>query len=166
MIFNAQRFPWNHLLTKNSVISIIIQPFNLQKNIREIKWNSQPTVWKNEKFSLTENNFRQINYLVISWVKPLLTRNFSEKSVWETFYNFHTVTLWKLQNFTATIFSQKFRQINVLLNNFTINWFDGKRFAWQWISRFSTLWLCNLIIIWRNFTATTFCRKNSVKSTF
>ena len=47
-------------------------------------------------------------------------------------------TLWKLQNFTATIFSQKFRQINVLLNNFTIIWFDGKKFAWQWISRLST----------------------------
>ena len=25
---------------------------------------------------------------------------------------------------------QKFRQINVLLKNFTINWFDGKKFAW------------------------------------
>ena len=28
-------------------------------------------------------------------------------------------TLWKLRNFTATIFSQKFRQIKVLLKNFT-----------------------------------------------
>ena len=40
------------------------------------------TVWKNEKFSLTEKKFRQINYLVISLVKPLLSRNFFEK-VWE-----------------------------------------------------------------------------------
>ena len=38
--------------------------------------------------------------------------------------------LWKLQNFTATIFPQKFRQINVLLKKFTINWFDGKNFAY------------------------------------
>ena len=30
-------------------------------------------------------------------------------------------TLWKFRNFTATIFLQKFRQINVLLKNFTIN---------------------------------------------
>ena len=36
-------------------------------------------------------------------------------------------------------FPQKFRQINVLLKNFTINWFHGKKFVWQWISRFSTL---------------------------
>ena len=48
-------------------------------------------------------------------------------------------TLWKLQNFTATIFLQKFRQINVLLKKFTTSkliW--RKKIAWQWISRFST----------------------------
>ena len=49
------------------------------------------TVWKNEKFSLTEEKFRQINCLVISLVKPLLSRNFCEKSVRENFCNFHTV---------------------------------------------------------------------------
>ena len=37
------------------------------------------------------------------------------------------------------LFSQKVRQINVLLKSLTINWFHGKKFAWQWISRFSTL---------------------------
>ena len=40
---------------------------------------------------------------------------------------------------TATIFSQKFRQISILVKNFTINWFDGKKFVWQRIARFSTL---------------------------
>ena len=39
--------------------------------------------------------------------------------------NFHTV--WKLRNFTATVFSQIFRQINVLLKNFTVNQFDEKK---------------------------------------
>ena len=39
-------------------------------------------------------------------------------------------TLWKLQNFSATIFPQKFHQINVLLKQF---W--RKKFAWQWNSR-------------------------------
>ena len=48
-------------------------------------------------------------------------------------------THWKFRNFTATVFSQKICQINVLLKNFTINCFDGKKFAWQWIFRFSTL---------------------------
>ena len=42
-------------------------------------------------------------------------------------------TLWKLRNFTATVVTK------ILLKNFTINWFDGKKFALQWISRFSTL---------------------------
>ena len=32
--------------------------------------------------------------------------------------------VWKLRNFTAIL--QNFRQINVLLKNFAINWFDGK----------------------------------------
>ena len=42
------------------------------------------TVWKNEKFSLlTEKIFRQINSLVISLVKPLLSRNFCRKCVRE-----------------------------------------------------------------------------------
>ena len=42
-------------------------------------------MWKNEKFSITEKKFRQINYLVIvnSLVKPLLSRTFCEKSVRE-----------------------------------------------------------------------------------
>ena len=48
----------------------------------------------------------------------------------------------------ATLFLQKFRQINVLLSS-TINWFDGKKFAWQIISRYA---------VWKlwNFTATFF----------
>ena len=36
--------------------------------------------------------------------------------------------LWELRNFTANIFSQKFREINFLLKNFTLNWFDEKNF--------------------------------------
>ena len=61
--------------------------------------------------------------------------------------------LWKFRNFTATVFSQKFRQINVLLKNFTINWFDGRKFAWQRISRFSTRcvphWIVVQIRLWK-----------------
>ena len=53
--------------------------------------SSHCTVWKNEKFSLTEKKFRQIIYLVISIVKLMLSRNFCEKSVRDNFCNFHTV---------------------------------------------------------------------------
>ena len=57
------------------------------------------TLWKNEKFSLIEKIFRQINSLVFYLVKTLLSRNFCQKSVKLfrlNFYNFHTVprTLW------------------------------------------------------------------------
>ena len=34
--------------------------------------------------------------------------------------------MWKLRNFTATIFRKKFRESNFLLKNFAQNWFDGK----------------------------------------
>ena len=47
----------------------------------------------------------------------------------------------KLRNFTATIFSQKFRECNILLSKELYSkliW--RKKFAWQWIFRFSTLW--------------------------
>ena len=47
------------------------------------------TVWKNEKFSLTKKKFRQINYLVISLVKPLLSRNFCQKCVRVNFWNMY-----------------------------------------------------------------------------
>ena len=60
----------------------------------------------------------------------------------EKLHNLHT-TLWKLRNFTATVF-RKFSvksTRNVLLKNFTVNWFDEKIFVWQWISRFSTLFV-------------------------
>ena len=39
--------------------------------------------------SFTEKKFRQKIYLVISLVKPFLSRNFCEKSVRENFCNFH-----------------------------------------------------------------------------
>ena len=52
------------------------------------KWETTnlPTVWKNEKFSLTEKIFRENNSLATSLVKTLLSR-----SVIENFRNFHTV---------------------------------------------------------------------------
>ena len=50
-----------------------------------------PTVWKNEKFTLTKIIFRQINSLVIYLVNALVSRNFCQKSVRVNFRNFHSV---------------------------------------------------------------------------
>ena len=66
----------------------------------KIPWNQlgkllQWTHHNVEKFSLTKTIFRQINFLVISLVKLLLSRNFCEKCVRLNRSNFHTV-LWKL----------------------------------------------------------------------
>ena len=94
-------------------------------------------------------------------------------------FNFYLISRDSLSNGNHRIllprfFSQKFRQINVLLKmNFTINWFDGKRIAWrrQWISRFSTLTLCTVRkcdlvphIFGKNFVKVTFLLKKLLKS--
>ena len=49
------------------------------------------TVWKNEKFTLIEKIFREINFLLIILEKTLLSRNFCQKSVVVDFHNFYTV---------------------------------------------------------------------------
>ena len=50
-----------------------------------------PTVWKNEKFTLTEKIFREIDSLVTSFVNMLLSRNFCSKTVRVNSRNFQTV---------------------------------------------------------------------------
>ena len=73
-------------------------------------------MWKNEKFSLTEKKFRQINYLVISLAKPSFSRNFCGKSVREFLQFPRTVqcdTVWNTEKFSLT--EKKFRQISYLV---------------------------------------------------
>ena len=61
--------------------------------------------------------------------------------------------MWKLQIFTATVYSQKFRQINVLLKNSSVNWFDGKNCVAENFAKIPSNWrftkelYCKLI--WR-----------------
>ena len=64
------------------------------------------TVWKNEKFTLSEKKFRQINYLVIPLVKMLLSRNFCQKRVRVKFRNFHTVGSKPLGSVWPNIFAK------------------------------------------------------------
>ena len=61
------------------------------------------TMLKNEKFTLTEKIFRQINSSVISFLRTFLSRNFCIKSVRVNFGNFHTV------HFGTTQKSQKIK---------------------------------------------------------
>ena len=68
------------------------------------------TVRKNEKI-LTEKKFRQINYLVISLVKPLLSRDFRQKCVRVNFRNFHSVYI----HSGAKIYSHQKNSSNQLL---------------------------------------------------
>ena len=49
---------------------------DLTKKVQKLLWC---TLWKNEKFTLTEIFSRQINSLVIYLVNALLSRNFCEK---------------------------------------------------------------------------------------
>ena len=80
-------------------------------------------VWKSEKFSLIEKIFRQINYLVISQVKTLLSRNFCQKCVRLDFQcgNFGN----SLSNF----FDKTFVKATVLLNKLLQSWFHENFFG-------------------------------------
>ena len=86
---------------------------------RKISSNDGATVWKNAKFTLIENIFRQITSLVISLVKTLISRKIGQKGVRVNFHNFHTVrfpqyTVEKWKNYSHL--TQKiFRQINSLI---------------------------------------------------
>ena len=89
-------FEWNFVKLKLPIKMILpkrcfaLTNFSWNRNQLNESW-SNATVWKNEKFSLTEKKFREINSLVFSLVKTLLSRKFCQKSVRESFRNFHTV---------------------------------------------------------------------------
>ena len=74
--------------------------------------------------------FREINSLVTSLVKTVLPRNFCQKCVRENFHNFHTVscTVWKLREFSLTLFWQKFRESNVYTKEITNELISWKNF--------------------------------------
>ena len=51
----------------------------------------ESTVWNNEKFTLIEKIFREINSLVTSYQIALFSRNYCQKCVRVNFSNVHTV---------------------------------------------------------------------------
>ena len=126
--------------------------------------------------------------------RSLFLRNFCKFSV-KLMQNWTIIFLWFDENYFGVIaflctfphhthsveitkfychsFSQKFRQINVLLKNvlsFKLIW--RKRFAWQWISLFSTLhcatvWsLQNFCITWNLFREINYIVNSLLKKLF
>ena len=89
---HTKNISWNHsalwfidfteFLRNNSDMTVKLCNFHIVAQYSVEKWEIL-SHW---------NFFRQINYSVISLVKPLLSRNFCEKSVRENFYNFHNVS--------------------------------------------------------------------------
>ena len=77
-----------------------------------------PTVWKNEKFGLTNKIFRQFSYLVISLVKTLLSRNFCQKCVRLNRSSFHTVHTVHTVEITEIYSHWKNISSNCLFSNF------------------------------------------------
>ena len=66
---------------------------------------SKCTVWINEKFTLTKKLFRQINYLVVYLVNPLLSRNFYQNCLWREFPKFpHCAHCGKMKNLLSPNF--------------------------------------------------------------
>ena len=103
--------------------------------------------------------FRQITYLVLSFVKTLLWRKFFQKSVRVNFRNFHTV-VWLHHTVEITEFyshSEKFRQMNFLAISLVRCYFHEifAKNVWELISAISSLCLrkkreiyCHL---WKHF---------------
>ena len=87
----------NRQINYNLVISFVKPLFSRNFCQKSVRVNISDvhtvycTLWIFYKLTLTENKFRQINYLVISLVKILLSRNFRQKYVSEIFREFHTV---------------------------------------------------------------------------
>ena len=89
------------------ILSQILREINLQfvMNFIPIQSNSR-TVWKNEKFTLTEKRFvKSTRYFVMIISKPLLSRNFCDKRL-RARGNFHTTEE------RAHVYLQKFREIS------------------------------------------------------
>ena len=140
---------YNLLNLKKFVLLIwkIFREFNLH-------CNSSVKHYKNDNFTLIWRIFREIDFQYIPLAKirfdgSFVTRicgNFCHINLENFFTLLKKLLSRKLcdkmvtVNFDATIISQKFREINFLLSNFTLNLFDVKRFAWQRIFRFSTVW--------------------------
>ena len=86
-------------------ISVSLRKVDIVGNIFERKKNVFApfihTMWKNEKFYLTEKKFREFNSLV----RLLLSRKFCQKSVRENFRNFLTV-IYQPTNATDLFFAQ------------------------------------------------------------
>ena len=121
----------------------------------------------------------------------LITRNFCG-NMW---YRNHSVTVWKLREFTLTLFWQKFRESNVFIRGITKESVWRNIFSvsvvenWRIYSHRKKIRQINALIIsllvksllsqkfcqkrekenrenFRNFHNATICRKNSVKVTF
>ena len=84
-----------HSLKDFSVKSIVTESyfheFLISTLIVEKSSKHSVIVWKNDKFNVTKEKFRQSNWLVFSLVKTLFSRNFCPKNVTVNFRNFHTV---------------------------------------------------------------------------
>jgi len=83
IFFLFQNISWKHVTAYCSCKSV-----NFTQLLRK---NGDSTLWKLKISNLTEKKIRQINYLVISTVKMLLSRNFCQK---RNRVNFRISTLW------------------------------------------------------------------------
>ena len=118
-----------------SLVKTLLSRNFCQKYVLEISGNFCTTLWKNEKFTLTQKIFRQINYLVILLVKPLFWRNFCQKSVRVNFRLFHSVHSVEItegsyhSDFTWNRIESKLRVMKIANYTNSLSHFFGKNFV-------------------------------------
>ena len=104
------------------------------------------TVWKNEQFTLNEKIFRQINCFVLSlFSKYVAFTDFWQKCVRVNFRNFHTV-IKCCGNFGILLpgFFPEIPSNQLFTRELYAKLIWWKKLVWQWISRFSKLWIRDL----------------------
>ena len=127
----------------NAIKEYLFQNVKISQRVR-----AHSIVWKNAKFTLTENLFRQINSLVLSLVKALFSRNFCQKCMRESSRNFHTVSVEKRKIYShRKNISSNQHFIDFLSKNVIFTKFLPKKWMWHCVVQCLTFSHPNL---WKN----------------
>ena len=126
-------------------IPVVLAPKFEVKNFSIIfSWNLWGTVSKKKKFFHTKKIFLEINFLVIPFVKTLLSWNFCQKSARVNFCNFYTVIFLSMRNDSEGqrhTWKHFFFQIHVKIHrgesNFSLK--CRRNFANSWLTQYSRL---------------------------
>ena len=78
-MWKNEKFAFSSKIFRENTSQLTVVVKVLNNFTQLLRKNGDSTLWKLKKSNLTEKKIRQINYLVISSVKMLLSRNFCQQ---------------------------------------------------------------------------------------